>query len=210
MTHIVTSDRSLIRRALHAMTYSALDELASEELEGMYPPNLAFIAAALQSMKNEMHQGTDLVTDNFNDTEIAELSRLLSEFLAVLTETGTPRAITSDSVELSRPELSRLFAERDELSRRGLAIASRLYEIDMRIQRSGESKFRRDRTLEACSGMPPKPEPRYKLYPTPLPFDKREIRDTHDGSKVVLVVPDDGTAIDIVDLLNRIAEEADK
>lgn len=141
--YVEVRDRTLIRRAIRAMSELAPDELADQEIGAMYPPNVDFIVASLKAMTNEMHQGTPAVTDHFNESEVARLNVILTEIQAVYPESGTPRTILSDHVELTESEVIGLLEEESELKRKSSDIAVRLEEINQRIYLSGESKYKK-------------------------------------------------------------------
>lgn len=145
--YVESRDRTLIRRALRVMSGMATDELMDEDVESMYAPNIQFIASALEGVTNKSHR--DVVSDDFNEMELAQLENLRNQFLAVLTVSGTPRSIISDNVELSDREVEKLLTEGGELERKRYAISLRLEAIHTRIVDSGESKLRRSRSVDS-------------------------------------------------------------
>lgn len=152
--YVEARERQLVRRAIDAMKALAVDELMSEEIDGMYPPNIDFIVASLKAMTNDMHQGTPAVTDHFNESEVRRLNEILTGIQAVYPESGTPRTILSDNVELSESEVAGLLEEESELKRKSSDIAVRLEEINQRIYISGESKYRnRSRPVPMSPGL---------------------------------------------------------
>jgi hypothetical protein len=141
MTYIEAFDRGRVRRALQVAHEIATDELMSEELEDMYPPNLQFIASALEAVTNESHRDLPVVANRFNEMDLAVLEDVWNKVLAVLTVSGTPRSIISDEIILSQPELTRLEDERAELQRKHSYTLERIDAINRRIEGSGTAKL---------------------------------------------------------------------
>lgn len=143
------NDRYCVRKALGVAAELASDELAAEEFESMFPPNLMLILSALQIVTDTNMRTTVEVTNSFSELELIALHDIRKKLLAVLTVSGAPRSVVSDNVELSDIEISRLEAENDELYRKLCYINARRSEIGERIFRSGESKLKRGTTSEA-------------------------------------------------------------
>lgn len=136
-------DRGLIRRALSAMSETALDEITDAEIDEMFSENVAFILAALRGLTSEHHRGLPIVTENFSENEILRLDRLRDSIAAA----SVKQLELSGKVMLTEAEVAEVLAESDELTQKLNTITSRLAYLQRLLHISGETKLREMRHI---------------------------------------------------------------